>query len=289
VDSSGLPDDSIDQYRVVTGGSIAVGPITTGLITSDGTDGGTKRSVTQGDYLAVVMEWDSTQSGQVWLYGLTNNANSSVAATPWGASHNGTSWTIRAHQGYLNLALEYDDGTYSQIGNVYPATSGSVVTYNDSSTPDERALIFTFPFDVEVTGAWFWIDLDSDMDLVLYDSDGSTVLETLSLAGNFRPFNTQERRFVKFAGSHVLTGGDTYRLAAKPTSGSNISLGQFTVSAAAVLGAWDGGTDFYLSTRTDGGSWTETTTTRPFMGLVIRGLDTTGVGGGGAVETAYPF
>lgn len=62
--ADGNPDGTQDQFRTVPQGSISAGAwVVPGLMTSDGTDGGTKRSVTKGDLIAFVVEFDSFAAG----------------------------------------------------------------------------------------------------------------------------------------------------------------------------------------------------------------------------------
>jgi hypothetical protein len=58
--TTGNPDGTVDQYRVFAkAGITAATLIQTGIISSDGTDGGSKRAVTIGDWVACVIEFNS--------------------------------------------------------------------------------------------------------------------------------------------------------------------------------------------------------------------------------------
>ena len=58
--STGNPDGSVDEFRVVSVSPGVNGWVTPGLMTDDGTDTGVKRSVTAGDYLACVVDFNPT-------------------------------------------------------------------------------------------------------------------------------------------------------------------------------------------------------------------------------------
>ena len=90
-----------------------------------------------------------------------------------------------------------------------------------------------------------------------------------------------------FAAPHVLSINSNYRLVLKPGA-SDIKNDEWVVDSASILDAWEGGSKMHLTTRVDAGSWTETTTTRPDMGLIIDQFDD-GVGGGSASGVRNPF
>lgn len=175
------------------------------------------------------------------------------------------------------FAFEYSDGSYAAVAGAFPVDSVGKVNFNSSSTPDERGLKFKFPFPVRVTGAWVEVDLDENADVVLYDSDDS-VLETISLDKDVRQGTAEGRIHILFSGTQELTKDVSRRLVLKPTTTTNIDLREFTIDAVAVMDSFDGGQDFHHTSRTDGGSWTDTTTRRPLMGLILDAFDD-GVGG----------
>ncbi|MFQ5804771.1 MAG: hypothetical protein ACE5JQ_17920, partial [Candidatus Methylomirabilales bacterium] len=181
------------------------------------------------------------------------------------------------------FGLEYSDGSYAYSPHVWPVSGlTSNLNFNSSSTPDERGLIFQLPFPFRVTGCWLTVDLDNAADVVLYDSDGSTALETLSLDPDVRMDTAQRIFLLTFAGTQSLSANTNYRLVLKPTTTSNIRVSFFSVDAAAVMDALEGGQNFQYTERTDAGAWTETATDRPFVGLICDGFDD-GVGGGGGL------
>lgn len=277
--ADGNPDGTVDEFRVIASGSVTANTwIAPGLMTSDGTDGGTKRSVTRGDLIACVVEFDST----------VGNINVSTLAL--GQSLQGVNyvelfasaaWTkINSHQPVL--AIKYDTGVYHFIApDVLPISALNNVTYNTGSASDERGLIFSVPWPCTVDGAWTLIDLDGDTDLVLYDS-GGTALQTLSLDKDVRQITSAKNNYHRFPASVNLTAGATYRLVAKPTTATSIILTDYDVPGVAYMNACSGGSNFHYTERADGGTWTQTTTKRPWMGIHISAFDDgAGVGGGG--------
>jgi hypothetical protein len=184
------------------------------------------------------------------------------------------------------LALEYSDGTFAPIPYVDPSVSGlAAETYNSTtlagSGGDERGLIFQAPFASKVKGFWGNFDIDGDADVVLYDSDGTTPLETYPLDTTIRAATHSQVYHVPFTDEYTLTKDTNYRLALKPGA-SNVSVMVGTVPSAAAADSYPGGQECHYTARTDAGSWTQTTTKRPLMGVILSALDD-GAGSGSSV------
>jgi len=185
----------------------------------------------------------------------------------------------------LIVGIEYSDGSYNVIqGSILALYQNT--TYNNGSTPDERGLIFQLPFPCSVRGAWVWVDLDGDADLVLYDSDGTSVLTSVSLDTNVRESALPDLFISEFSTSINLSKATNYRLSLKPTSVTDVTLHEFTVPTAASMDSNSGGQNFHLTTRTDAGSWSQTTTQRPLMGLLLSSFDDAVSASGGGIRLA---
>ena len=185
----------------------------------------------------------------------------------------------------LIIGIEYSGGSYDVVQGTILASYTST-TYNNGSTPDERGLIFQLPFPCSVRGAWVWVDLDGDADIVLYDSDGTSVLTSVSLDTNVRESAIPDLFIVEFSTSINLSKTTNYRLSLKPTSVTDVVLQEFTVSTAAAMDSNSGGQNFHLTTRTDAGSWSQTTTQRPLMGLLLSSFDDAVSASGGGIRLA---
>ncbi len=271
--SAGEPDGGADQYRVIPSGSLAAGWATPGLMTSDGTDTGTKRSVTVGDYLAVVIENNSFTAGdsfQVSALNMSSVAQQLTRAQHYCTSRNsGGTWTDNAL--VPCMALKYSDGTYAFVAPMwYPISALTTATFNNGSSPDERGLVFSVPVSMELTGAWMLGGVGAAGDLVLYDSGGNAIATV-----SFQTQNSGQGYLIPLPPT-TLVANSTYRLVLKPTSGSNVTLYDFTVPGNSYLAAVEGGINWYYTQRTDAGAWTDTNTRRPWMGLQF---DAIAVGG----------
>lgn len=283
--ANGLPDGTPDQYRDITGTFSANTWQTPGLITSDGTDLGTKRTVTKGDWIACVIDFVSFVAGDNITVSILNER-----PTPYSkyAMNNGS---IIATVTPV-LALKYSDGTYAAFENqVYPISLLNTYAFHTASTPDERAAKFVAPFDCRVTGAMAFLAQNTDCDLVLYSSGGSTLASgTVSrfLRGSTTTAVTPVT--TTFNSTVNLNAGDTYYLSVTPTATpSTVTMATFTVPSTDHRAAMPSGSNWFLSTRTDGGSWSDTTTEWPLLGLMIDGLDDGAGGGGGGTGGSFTF
>lgn len=267
LDANGDPDGTQDQFRDITGAISANTWQVPGLITSDGTDTGTKRSVTAGQKLACVIEFVSFVASDSFQV-----QNFAVSATPADYADGGSysdhltaSWSKTGI--YPNLALKYETTGYVPITEfINPIHTINSRTYNSGSTPDEIALRFQPPTTVECDGFWLRGDIDNDGDVVLYDTDGTSVLATFTLDASQR-INTNGYTFSGRWAAVTLNAGGTYRLSLKPTTGSNLTLYTITINSSGLAAAMVGGAEWYRSERTDAGAWSQTQTERPYMGL----------------------
>lgn len=228
---------------------------------------GTPAAAIQGDVVAVVIEFNSYVAGN-----LSISIHADGPKFPYINQNDAATWTHQA--GGIMMVIGYDDGSYP-ITNTLPITALTSQAYNSGSTPDERALKFSFPVAVRVCGASIFVapTAGSAFDVVLYDTDGTTVLASVSMDGDVRGGTAINRMAIYFTSPVILTAGASYRLSIKPTNANNITVLEYTVNAAAYLEAIPGGTSCILSTRTDAGAWTDTTTIRPKQGLIIDQVD----------------
>jgi hypothetical protein len=133
---------------------------------------------------------------------------------------------------------------------------------------------------VKIGGLWVRIlpGATNSYDLVLYDSDGTTALKTVTIDSDQGRVTTSTTRVARFA-DVTLAANTAYRIAVKP-GGTNVTIYDCTVNSVAILDAFPGGQNFYLTSRTDAGAWTETTTRKPDMGVIITAVDNGASGGG---------
>lgn len=264
--ATGLPDSTKDQYRVVnvTGASSL---FKTGTLTTTGADGGGQRSVTKGDWLAVVFTPESGIAAQ-----LAGSRNAPANGSSYIASYS-AGWSKGSTTVGVALALEYDDGYFESL-ELDPAQIASV-SYNTGSTPDERALYFIPDVALRIGGARVMVDGDNDFDVILYDASNN-VLASVSVDKDTRGDTAGEPYIVLFASDVTLTAGATYRLCVKPTTGSSIALIYYVFRASTEV-AQVIGMSAQMSTRTDAGAWSQTSTQLPAIALLINGVESGGL------------
>ncbi|HAO93412.1 MAG: hypothetical protein A2X99_10250 [Deltaproteobacteria bacterium GWB2_55_19] len=242
---------------------------------------GTNCTATADDAAAVVIEFNSYVAGNLRIAALDGSSGSSgnICGFPESKQYTASWANIAARPVF---SIKYSDGSYGFIYGCYPVSAVTETAFNSSSTPDERGLKFSIPFPARLSG--FWLNyrvtgVTGSADVVLYDSDGTTVLQTHTI--DFQKVNAGPRMFYfQFATAQALSKDTFYRLVVKPTTTTSNSFYDFTVNAVAIMDCFEGGQNFHLTTRTDAWAWTDTTTKRPWMGLVLDQFDD-GVGGGG--------
>lgn len=281
--STGLPNGTQSQYRDITG-TIVGGWQTPGLMTSNGTDGGTKRTVSAGELLGIVIDFvtfvasDSIAPG--YLSTLVGYRSGMYVC-------DGSSGTYSKLLTMVPIfALLYDDGTYG----VFPAGGGwpaipTQNTFNSGSTPDEYALRFKLPYKARTLGIYQVQEFDNVCDMVLYDAS-SNVLDTISVDPDIRN-NANGGYFCQYwpAGPYTFEANTVYRISMKPTSTSNVIRHGWQLPTSGALAGMPAGVEWYLSTRTNAGAWTDDQTQVPWLGLLVNGLEFTSSGSGGA----HPF
>lgn len=278
--ATGNPDGTQSQFRDITGTFTSnTWKVPPGVMTDDGTDVGVKRTVVAGEMLACVIDFVSfTASDSISFATLSVNSGGQQIVTNQYVADASTGTYAKSTTTLPILALKYSDGTYAEFDvPIWPLLTLNARTFNNASTPDERALRFQVPLPCRCAGAWIRMDLDNAADVVLYDA-ASSVLATASLDPDIRSVNGGVPFKVLWTAVD-LAASTTYRLAIKPTTGSSIITYDFDVNAAALMACVSGGAGFYGSTRTDAGAWTDTTTQRPVMGLILDGFDNAGGGG----------
>jgi hypothetical protein len=229
-------------------------------------------AVTRGTFYAIVVVNPAGSPGNLSIHELNDDAVGSAYTTLFT-----TVWTKQV--GSSIGAVRYNDGSYDYMPGFWPFNAINSLAINTGTTPDEVGLIFQLPFPVRVAGAWVWADFDGDADIKLYDSDGTTVLASISTDLNIRRVTSGDVHIFFFTASAELLKNTNYRLSLLPTTATSLTLYEYQMTSAELLNIMAGGQAFHRTDRTDAGAWAQTTTKRPQMGLVLDAFDD-GVGGG---------
>ena len=184
------------------------------------------------------------------------------------------------------ITFEYSDGSFApmlggQCALPQPSQSGNVTT---ATNPDEVGVRFQVPFSMSACGFVGWGENDQDDSLAwkLYDSDDSTVLETVTTDTDKRTNTGLVRIQVGFTQNHTLAIDTWYRLTMTPSvsSGSNQRLGYWNADTAAQRDALV--PNWRWCQRENAGTWDDSAsdTLVPRLGLLVSQLDN-GAGGAG--------
>ena len=237
------------------------------------------QAVTKGNTYAVVFQFTSTAGTIQMLVMDQGNAGLNL---PYGAFNSTGSYakvTARA----VSVVLKYDDGNYYSVGLPPPVGVTGTVSkaYNSGSSPDEYGIRFTPTVTMTVNGWWggFYMANGGTADVVLYDSDQTTVITKTSLDGDNNgqaTTNGYTRGF--FESDATLTAGLTYYLVLKPTNTTNVTLMHLTFPNTGIMAMLSGGATTSECYRVDAaGSWNVTgTTVRPWLGFRVTGITQTG-------------
>lgn len=262
------------------GGSAASGNISVASSTFYEGTLGTAATVAVGDTVAAVVTLSGGTSPSVPIVGMPVQDQGTNVATgfPFATAYT-TSW---AHNNtYIPVMwFKTSDGNYYFTG-LFPAWTSSIA-YKSNSATNKYALYFSLPGPVRIFGFWGSIAPSANFNVVLYDSDGVTVKLTKSVVAANMQSSSNGKIFMPFSGTTILNANTFYRLSVEPTTTSNITLSELTTYNAGTMGALGGGTNAYLSSYS--GSWSQTTTTRPILGLLIDQIDN-GAGGSGISRT----
>jgi hypothetical protein len=246
------------------------------------------RTVDEGAHIACVLEGVATQ-GDVDFVVLNNDPRGGLVG--WHhVQYYTTSWQAKLTGFRPLLYVEYSDASAEWIPGVEPLLSIADESIDTGTTPDEIALKFKFPVSIRVAGAIVTVEPTANgiWDVILYDSDGSSVLGSLtgldedetiqSVGGSVAAHFTQ--------GAQTLLADTFYYLAMKPTTTANVAIKVVTYNAVKHLDAWSGGQNMHYAAQTDAGGWSATTTKRPCIYLIVDGIESGGaacsrlVGGG---------
>lgn len=190
-----------------------------------------------------------------------------------------------------HFALEYSDGTIAMpAGMLTGPMAPTLVTITTASNPDEVGIHFTPVIDMRVSGWWFLAGLTAagSYRVSLYAASSNTPLAT-STGDTDHVSNSVARTLTGFwddvADGITLAAGTAYRLTLVPLSATNHNVYRLTAYNNACydsLGLPGAQATFRNRSGTsdpDAAAWTETSTDRYVMGLIVDQLDD-GAGGG---------
>jgi hypothetical protein len=276
--SSGYPDGTI-----LGGGSPASATFTPPADTTwDGTiqwiSLANAYTPTRGQFLALVISDDPGEGGTP---DASNSSSYSTSVTNASPVRNALPYSVNNNAGTRTRNTVYPLCGYKTASGTFGSLFASVTTtqYSSDSTPDEYALRFMLPsglgntFTISKVRALIRTPVSTKTVLVQLYS-GTTALQSVTWDSDVTAVaNSTERTLeVVFTDATLATlnFGTEYRLGFAPQeTAANLVLYSIACTTASDLSAFPGGVNFYLSTRSDAGAWSDTLTSRPVVEFTI--------------------
>lgn len=168
----------------------------------------------------------------------------------------------------------YRCSTGAFYGNLMQSATAS--DFGSGSSPNERGNIFTIPagscstFKIRGMRAQGYVNAaGSSVDFIIYE--GTTVRQDTTLDADFVGGTGDQKPHVNFDEDYTFSCGTAYRAVVKPANASGASQGLWYVDYASAnhLNSLPLGTSMYYTSRTDAGSFSDTTTRRALIDLEI--------------------
>jgi len=279
VNASGDPDGVILPVGVNTAygtqGSLAAQTLYQVQLAAD-------LAVTVGDLLACVLEFNSFVAGNLQV-ALAKALGSAVVG--WTFPYidvftAGGSWA-KGYRGPL-ISLEYDDGSFDYVVGCSPASTalnlGSHVQNVDQDlNPHEYGIHVTLPFACRAIGWWAFLTTAAAADFEVKLYGPSTLTYVASAAKLFAGAGyVMSGRFADHA---HLVADTPYRMTIHSTSATAVGLWYVDAASAAAMDSLELGQTMYATQKSNAGAWTETTTRRHQMGLIVDQITTPAAGG----------
>lgn len=296
--AAGAPVNSADYYYTIPIDDLNENRwVMPPYITSDGTDSGERMSVEHGQLFACVIEFENFSLGDSLTIQVISQDKYAMKGAYVLTSDILDAWT--KVPGSPNMALVYKEqgaeDVYMPLMDAYAISDIILLDISSSTTPDEIGMQFTLLAPMRVGGAYVLVKPTGDFDVVLYDTETNTTLETVRVNTTDYYPNTHnvDYVYVRFAGADGISGdrlldaNKVYVLSVLPASTSAVVVYWVVVGfsgEAEQMASLPGGETLHYRSRVDAGDWEEIIYYRPLFGLHITGVDhdiSGGSGGGG--------
>jgi len=252
-----------------------------------GLNGGSGVSVTAGDLVAVVIEFNSYVSGNMQLRASVTNAGN-YTGRPYGFSYLGSTWAFLGAK-YPDFGIEYATGEMVYAPLLMPAVYAGATAFNSTSDPNIRALKFELSYNCRISHLFVVTELDANATIVLYGPDGVTPLISTVLDTDVRGNAASGFFLITLAAPILLNANAAYRLALVATESTpNINIYTLRVSPDGLYNPMDAlefGQKFIYSSCNGApdslDDWTDDNTYRPLFGVIVDQIEMGGASGGG--------
>jgi hypothetical protein len=266
------PDEVMNVYGTFVSGTDSFSATTT--YTADMETDGADTSYAHADMIAIVFDLSSCNGCRIDV--ATSGGTSS--ATGWPAAGLKTGGTWAANAVMPNALITFDDGTLGWIYGTVPnlASSGSIA-YGTGSNPDEYGVSCVIDHDAIVEGVYWWGSLTDagGAELSVYIDPTGTPTEpvTAITLDSDQTVSSATNRIsqLNWPTEFLLKANTRFAVTFRATTATNVSIVRTNVTTAGHMAMLPGGTNCYEVTRNgDSGVFTEVTTARPHIGLVIK-------------------
>lgn len=290
ITTNGIADGTFDQYREFSTGPTSIawwtGP---GLITSDGTDTGTKRTVALGQTMAFVLDMISRDGTDTLQLSAPIGAMLGYAGTithPPSIFQNLGSPVISALGYGASMVLKYDDGSYAIPEGCNPFTTiSSSPAFSNNAATREVGNVFTPNAPLRISGICVAGDLDgASWNIVLYTGTSETNVQAASVL--LRNTTGSSFNFFPFTAPWDLDAGVLYRIVLRPTTTTTmvVRYGDVPNTAGILADYYQLATAYYTS-KSSGGTFTDDITKIAFLSPMVIGISD-GAGGNVGVNRA---
>lgn len=269
-------DGTFDTYKDMVGGTDTITANAYNTVTMAS---GTK-SITHGDMIAIVFNMTARGGADSVIVQGLSQYSGGLFHLPQCTAEAAAVFTTQPT--VPDAIIEFDDGTLGWVYGTMPVDAGpnNVVSFNSGSTPDEYGTTVQFPRPVSVEGMWAFIVAagSGPSEFLIYsDPMGTPTLvtgATYSFDHDLKQSANERFVHVLFPQPVTLAANTRYGVTMRPTTTDNITAHYFRVANANYFKAMTGGIySTYISRTNNAGAFTETTTRRLEMGLLISGGD----------------
>lgn len=240
-------------------------------------------TVARGDIIALVASNPAVSPGNISYRTLSTPLTGTF---PYNGSGTTGAWTKSA--GTPCCTIHYDDGTRYQPRGCMAVRNATTQTINSTTTPDEVGIKFSLPFKATIRGilAAFAGSATAAMTIKLYDASDN-LLASLVLGTIQKSATTSiALKSYEFTSSYTVDKNTVYRVTFLPTNNTNWTVEYIDADSTTWVDTWILGQNYIWTERTDAGAWTDTTTKRLSLALIVDEVDD-GLGAGGIVTQVY--
>lgn len=213
---------------------------------------------TEGTAYAVVLEAAGVPDGADNGTFVRNTDSDPGRGSPYGVTDSTGSWAKISTEA-PTISPIFADGLIVPGTEIMTAADGTA--WGSGSTPDEKGNLWT-PDDTATCIGFVaygrWATAAANFDIILYDTDGSSVLASISYDGEMVSNTGGLKRRIGFWEGVSVTAASNYRLVAKPTTASTIRVYGGTFANSAHRESFAG--KLQATTRVDAGGWTQDAT-----------------------------